>query len=306
MPDTPTPSRESHIARGILLRSLSVVCFAIMMAAMKWASQDGVAEIEMLFFRSTIGIPVVLAWLALGPGLGTIRTQRPRAHLFRASMGVVSILLNFGALIRLPLADAVTIGFSAPIFATILSAALLGEKVGVHRWSAVVLGFAGVAAIVRPGGVMLDHVGLAMAIGGAVGTAGVTVTIRQLGTTEHPGAIVFWFFMLSGAVSGIGMIFAAQPHSGATWAALAVAGIAGAAAQVLMTSSLRAAPVSAVAPFDYLQIIWATLAGWLIWAVVPGTNTLLGAALIIAGGLYTIWRESRLRRLQVAATPPLE
>jgi drug/metabolite transporter (DMT)-like permease len=306
MPEPAHLPSESRVARGIMLRCLAVACFAVMAGAMKWASQDRVTEVEMLFFRSVFGLPVVLAWIALGPGIGVIRTRRPRAHLIRSMIGITGILLNFGALIRLPLADAVTIGFSAPIFATILSMLLLGEKVGVQRWAAVALGFAGVAMIVRPGGVVLDHVGLMMAIGGALGTAGVTVTIRQLGATEHPGAIVFWFFCCSCVVSGIGTLFVAQPHSASAWGALALAGVAGAAAQVLMTSSLHAAPVSVVAPFDYLQIIWATAIGWLIWAVVPETNTLFGAALIVAGGLYTAWREHRLRRERIAATPPLE
>ncbi|ATE66575.1 DMT family transporter [Rhizorhabdus dicambivorans] len=306
MPEPATMHRESQISRGILLRCLAVICFSIMSAAMKWASEDGVAEIEMLFFRSTIGLPVVLAWLALGPGIGVVRTQRPRAHLIRSMIGIIAILLNFGALIRLPLADAVTIGFTAPIFATILSVLLLGEKVGVQRWFAVALGFVGVALIVRPGGMMLDHLGLLMAIGGAVGTAGVTVTIRQLGATEHPGAIVLWFFLASSLVSGVGMLFVAQPHSASAWMALIVAGVAGAGAQVAMTSSLHAAPVSVIAPFDYLQIIWATLIGWLVWTALPDANILLGAALIAASGLYTAWREHRLRRERIAATPPLE
>ncbi|TAK09038.1 MAG: DMT family transporter [Rhizorhabdus sp.] len=306
MPDADRPLQGAHILRGIALRCLSVICFAVMSTAMKWASQDGVTAIEMLFFRSVFGLPVVLGWLMLGPGLGVIRTRRPGAHLLRSAIGISGILLAFGALIRLPLADAVTIGFSAPIFATILSALLLRERVGPHRWTAVALGFAGVALVVRPGGEVLDHLGLLMAIGGAVGSAGVTVAIRQLGTTEHPGTIVMGFFLCSTIVSGIGMLFVAQPHDAATWAVLVLAAVSGAAAQLLMTQSLHAAPVSVVTPFDYLQIIWVTVLGWLIWAAVPGLNTVLGAALIIASGLYTVWREHRLHRERIAATPLLE
>ena len=292
--------------RGIVLRSLAVICFAAMAASLKWASEDGVGAIEMLFFRSIFGLPVVLAWLALGPGMGVIRTKRPRAHLVRSAIGIAGILMNFAALIRLPLADAVTIGFSAPIFATMLSSAILGEKVGPHRWSAVALGFVGVVIVMRPGGETLSHAGIAFALLGAVGTAGVTVTVRQIGGTEHPGTIVLWFFIGSAIVSGIGMLFYAQPHEPIAWALLISGGVFGAGAQVLMTLSLKAAPVSVISPFDYTQIIWATLLGWAIWSNMPTLNTLAGAALIVASGIYTAAREHRLRKDGAAATPPLE
>jgi len=298
--------RQNHNLRGIVLRSLAVFCFALMSACMKWASEDGVTAIEMLFYRSVFGLPVVVGWLALGPGIGSIRTRRPGAHLIRSAFGISGILMTFQALILLPLADAATIAFTAPIFATILSALVLSEHVGPHRWWAVIIGFVGIVIVVRPGGEALSHLGLLFAIGGAIGTAAVTVTVRQLGGTESPGTIVFWFFVASGVVSGLSMLFSAQAHTPMTWALLILAGITGAAAQMLMTSSLRAAPVAVIAPFDYTQILWATLLGWEIWATVPTLNTLAGALLISMSGLYTAFREHRLRRDIVAATPPLE
>lgn len=299
-------SRPVRHLRGIVLRSLSVLCFAVMIAAMKKASEDHVLAVEMVFYRSLFGLPVVLLWLLAGPGMKVVRTQRPAAHIFRSAIGITGILLNFGALIRLPLADAVTIGFSAPIFATIVSALLLSDKVGPHRWTAVLFGFLGVAMIVRPGGQSLDDLGVLMAIGGAVGTASVTITIRKLGGTEHAGAIVFWFFICSAVVSGAAMLFVGQAHLPRTWSLLVLAGIFGAIAQVLMTMSLQAAPVSVVTPFDYLQIVWAGIIGWLVWSVWPDIGTVAGATLIIGSGLYTAWREHRLHRNQLPATPPLE
>jgi drug/metabolite transporter (DMT)-like permease len=293
--------------RGILMRCGAVVCFALMSAFMKWASEDNVVAVEMLFYRSIFGLPVIVIWLASSTGLATIKTKRPKAHVIRSMIGISGILLNFQALIMLPLADAVTIGFTAPIFATILSAILLSEKVGPHRWAAVAVGFIGVAIVVRPGGgEVLSHAGILIALAGAVGTAAVVVTLRQLGGTEHPGAIVFWFFTASATVSGVAMVFYGHGHAPQTYAILAGAGLTGAAAQLLMTMSLRVAPVSVVAPFDYTQIIWASLLSWAIWATVPTINTLVGATLISLSGIYTAWREHRLRRDQVAATPPLE
>ena len=299
-------NRPARHFRGIILRSLAVLFFAVMIAAMKKASEDGLVAIEMVFYRAIFGLPVVLAWLIAGPGIDVIRTRRPGAHLIRSAIGLTGISLNFAALIRLPLADSVTIGFSAPIFATIGSALLLSDKVGRHRWAAVALGFLGVAMVVQPGGHSLDQLGVLLALGGAIGTAAVTLTLRQLGSTEHAGAIVFWFFICSAIVCGVAMLFFAHAHTPQTWMLLILGAIFGAAAQVMMTMSLQAAPVSVVAPFDYLQIIWATILGWLVWSVGPSSSTLAGAALIVCSGLYTAWREHRLHREQLPATPPLE
>lgn len=263
---------------------------------MKWASEDGAGPIEMLFFRAVVGLPFVAIWLSFGPGIATVRTKRPLAHLFRAVLGVGSLAMVYQGLTLLPIADAVTIGFSAPAFATLLSALLIGEKVGPHRWAAVVFGFIGVVIVARPGGEALSQAGIVFTLLGALGAGATSVTIRQLGASESHGSIVFWFFVCAGTVGAIGMPLVARAHSPLTWGLLLCGGLIGAVAQLLMTKSLKLAPVSVIAPFDYSQIIWAALLGWLIWSTAPSTNTLLGAALIVASGLYTAWREHRLSR----------
>ncbi len=291
---------SSHFA-GILTRCGAVACFALMGAAFKWASEDGAGVIEMLFFRGLVGVPLVLIWLALGDGIGEVRTSRPGMHLFRAMIGVGSLSLIYQALIRLPLADATTIGFSAPAFATIMSVLFLSEKVGLHRWAAVALGFVGVVIVTRPGGEALPMAGVVFALLGAVGNGAATVTIRQMGTHEKQAAIAFSFLLFALLVGGTGMFWVAVPHQPLTWALLFAGGVVGTAAQWLITRSLHLAPVSVVVPFDYAQIVWAALLGWLIWSVLPGVNTLIGALLIAASGLYTAWREHRLHRASQAA-----
>lgn len=301
-----TPMPTDVPLRGILLRVGSVVMFGIMSALMKMAGERGAIPIEMVFYRSALGMPIVLAWLMIGPGLGSIRPNRPRAHVWRSIIGLTGITLNFTALVMLPLADATTMGFTAPIFATILSALLLHEHVGRHRWTAVAIGFIGVIVITRPGGTGgLPAFGILVALLGALGTSGVTITLRQLGSTETVGAIVFWFFVACAIVGGIGTFLWGSPPDRTTFVLLLGGAWAGAVAQLLMTASLRAAPVSTVAPFDYLQIIMAIGLGWLIWSTGPSLATLAGAALIAGSGLYTAYREHRLRReAAVAATTP--
>jgi drug/metabolite transporter (DMT)-like permease len=292
------PTRQDAVLNGILLRCLAAGCFSIMSALLKAAGDAGVAAPEMLFWRATFGLPVVLGWVMLGPGLAALSTRRPLAHVGRTALGITSILFTFQALILLPLAEAVAIGFTAPIFATILSAALLGEEVGRYRWAAVAIGFLGVVIVMRPGGSSeaVPLIGAVVALVSAFGTASVTVTIRQIGTTENVAAIVFWFFAGSALVGGALLTVWGQWHGPATVALLAGGGVAGGFAQIAMTSSLRLAPVAVLSPFDYLQMVGALLLGWLLLASTPTVNTLAGAGLIAASGLFTAWREHCRRR----------
>lgn len=269
-------------------------------ALLKLASMEGLNAPELVFYRSLFSLPVVLFWVLKRESLGSLKPNRPLAHVWRSCLGLLSMGLTFQALILLPLADATAINFTAPIFATILSFLILREDVGLHRWGAVVLGFIGVLIVARPGGSSLPILGIAVALVGAVGQAGVTTTLRHLQRSENVAAIVFWFAIAGIVVGGLLMPFFGRLH-GLTALALVVAGgLAGGIGQLLMTSSLRA-PVSVVSPFDYLQIVAATIYGWLLFSDVPSLHTILGAALIASSGIYTALREHR-RRLREGPT----
>lgn len=289
---------------GMTLRVASAFSFSLMYALMKWAATlEPVSAGEMVFYRSIFGLPVVLMWvLSLKGGLASISTRRPLVHLWRCGLGVSGILLIFQGLRLLPLADATTIGFTAPIFATLLSILFLKEKVGRHRWTAVALGFLGVLVMVSPGAEGAPPLaGLMFALGGAFVAASVTVTLRQLGKTESATAIVFWFFIACACVGGVLALIDGHSHSWRVLAILAAGGLAGGLAQLLMTTSLQHAPVSALAPLDYLQMVGAVVLGWLLLRDTPTAATLAGAALIVGSGLYTAWREHVLKR---EITPP--
>jgi len=269
-------------------------------ALLKLASMEGLNAPELVFYRSLFSLPVVLFWVLKRESLASLKPNRPLAHVWRSCLGLLSMGLTFQALILLPLADATAINFTAPIFATILSFLILREDVGLHRWGAVVLGFVGVLIVARPGGSSLPILGIAIALVGAVGQAGVTTTLRHLQRSENVAAIVFWFAIAGIVVGGLLMPFFGRLH-GLTALALVVAGgLAGGIGQLLMTSSLRA-PVSVVSPFDYLQIVAATIYGWLLFSDVPSLHTILGAALIAGSGIYTALGEHR-RRLREGPT----
>lgn len=284
--------------RGILLRICAAVCFATMSALLKAAAERGVVASELLFYRALFSLPVVLLWVLIGPGLRALGTRRPAAHAGRALLGVVSLLATLQGLTLLTLADAITIGFTAPVFATILSFLLLKEKVGVHRWGSVLAGFLGVAIVMQPtaGAATIPLDGFLFALAGALGGASVTIAISSM-RGEHVAAIVFWFFVASLLLSALTLPFVGGWHDAHTLALLAGAGVSTAIAQLAMTASLRHAPVSMLMPFDYLQIIGAVLFGWFLFAQWPTLSTLAGGALIATAGLYTVWREHRRRSL---------
>jgi drug/metabolite transporter (DMT)-like permease len=302
MGDTAGHDHE-HVVSGILCRIGSGLSFSSMAALLKLASTHGLNAPELVFYRSLFALPVVLLWVLGTANIAALKPNRPLAHVWRSGLGLFSMGLGFQALILLPLADATAINFTAPIFATILSFLLLKEQVGLHRWTAVLVGFAGVLVVARPGGTGLPLAGIAVAIAAALCQSGVTTTLRQLHGRENLCAIVFWFTITCVAVGGLFMPVFGHVHDLPTMALVAAAGLLGGTGQLFVTASLRA-PVSVISPFDYLQIVAATFYGWLLFSDVPKVSTMAGAALIAASGLYTAWREHRRRLQQAAAVVP--
>jgi len=302
MPRDAAPDHE-HIVSGILCRIGSGLSFSTMGALLKLASSYGLNAPELVFYRSLFSLPVVLLWVLKRENFAALRPNNPLSHMWRSALGLVSMGLTFQALILLPLADATAINFTAPIFATILSFLILREHVGLHRWTAVFVGFAGVLVVARPGGSSLPALGVTVAIIAAICQAGVTTTLRQILRSENMSAIVFWFAVAGIVVGGALMPLFGHVHGFAPMAFVIAGGVLGGIGQLFMTASLRA-PVSAVTPFDYLQIVAATAYGWLFFSDVPTRQTIIGATLIAGSGLYTAWREHRLRVMHAATAVP--
>jgi drug/metabolite transporter (DMT)-like permease len=294
---------HDQVLSGILCRVGSGLCFSTMAALLKLASTQGMNAPELVFYRNLFSLPVVLLWVLRRDTLAALKPNRPSAHLWRSGLGIISMGLGFQALILLPLATATAINFTAPIFATILSFLLLKEQVGLHRWAAVLAGFAGVLVITRPGGSGLPALGVMIALVAATSQAGVTTTLRQIHRTEKLAAIVFWFAMTGIVAGGVLMPFFGRAHGTEAFSLVVAGGLIGGLGQLLVTASLRA-PVSVISPFDYLQIVAATIYGWLLFSDVPRISTIAGAGLIAGSGIYTAWREHRRRlREAIAAVP---
>lgn len=282
---------------GIAYRSLAMVCVAGLTASVKWAGHRGIPVFELVFFRNAFAFIPLLFYISRTTGLSVLKTRRPWGHLTRSIAGLTGMTCSFFAVQRLALTEATAFTFAAPLFMTALSALMLREVIGRHRWGAVLVGFVGVLIMVRPQPGHMNLTGVGFALTAALGSALAMVQIRQISATEKGATIVF-YFTLAGTLLGLGVsVFDWVTPDPKTLAVLIFSGLIGGVGQLFLTEAIRVAPVGVVAPFDYTQLIWATILGYLIWGELPRPVTLAGAAVVAASGLYILHRELlRFRR----------
>jgi drug/metabolite transporter (DMT)-like permease len=281
-------------ARGIICMTASFACFAAMDAIAKWLAGDYPAS-QLVFFRGVFAM-LPIGWMVMrNGGLLSLRTRRPWDHLARGLIGLVSIVAYFMALGRMPLADCVALSFTGPLFLTALSVPLLREYVGPRRWLAVVVGFAGVLVILRPGMGVFGWEA-ALPIGSALAYALAMIMIRRLVTTESPVTICFYTMAVMTAGSTLFAPFEWVAPRAADWPLFVALGIVGGAGNLLVTYAFRLAPAAVVAPFSYTQIVWAIPLGLVLFGELPDAAALAGAAVVIGAGLYIFHRETLAAR----------
>lgn len=285
--------RQERPVYAIGQRLIAVALLSLSFAIAKLVHEHGVHVVEMLFYRQLFSLPLVVGWIIWSTGAFDVRTQRFGAHSVRAGLGLTGMALNYGSFILLPLAEATTLGFAMPVFATIFSALILREATGWHRWSAVIVGFLGVVTMVRPDSPDVPLIGIAVAIIAAIVTALISIYLRQLSRTEDSAVIVFWFSALSIPPLLLAMLIWGRAHDAETWGLLLLLGLSGGLAQLFLTNALRWGPVAVVLTMDYSAILWATLIGAVVWHTWPAPQTWLGASLIIGAGLYIARREHK-------------
>ncbi len=303
-PESDHPHHRPLLALG--LRLAAALVLAGLLACVKLASERGIHLAEIMFWRQLPTIPILLGWFALRRQLSTLKTARMGSHLRRSGFGMVGMTMNFGAATLLPLAVATTLNYSSAIFAVVLSALVLREPTGVWRWSAVAMGFAGVVLIAQPWGGELPLLGAAIALGAALMIALISVQLRDLGRTEHPFTIVFYFSLFSVPVLALAMPFVGKAHAPEEWLLLLACGVIGLLGQVLLTAALRYGAVANVIVMDYSGLIWATLFGWLVFTSLPPASFWFGAPLVVGAGLLIAWREHRLGLARRALMEPKE
>ncbi|MFT6474543.1 DMT family transporter [Qipengyuania profunda] len=303
-PESDHPHHRPLLALGLRLAAAFVL--AALLACVKLASDKGIHLAEIMFWRQLPTIPILFAWFALRGRLDVLATRRTGSHLRRSGFGLVGMAMNFGAATLLPLAVATTLNYSSAIFAVLLSALILREPTGVWRWSAVAMGFAGVVLIAQPWSGELPLLGAAIALGAALMIALISVQLRDLGRTEHPFTIVFYFSLFSVPVLALAMPIVGKAHAPEEWLLLLACGVIGLLGQVLLTAALRYGAVANVIVMDYSGLIWATLFGWLVFTSLPPASFWFGAPLVVGAGLLIAWREHRLGLARRALMEPKE
>lgn len=271
----------------------------------KYASDIGVSLPEIMFWRQAVTVPVLLFGLWATSGLSRLRTGRLSSHGLRAITGMCGMLCGFGAATLLPLAEATTLSFTTPLFAVILTALVMRGHVGPWRWLSVMCGFTGVIIIAQPGHGSVPVFGALVGLMGAFLVSIISFQLRDLGRTEEPIQITFWFAAFGAPIMAVFLPFFMTAHTAWQWAVLMALGLVGTAAQFLLSASLRYGAVVSVLIMDYTALIWATLYGWLVWDRLPPAAMWVGAPLIILAGVIIIWRE-RLRAQQISPVSSLE
>ena len=299
-PYVPAPPPAPFL-RAASLMLLSTVFFGLMAVVIRMASNDGIPTVEIAFFRNLFGLLALLPFL-YGSGRAVFRTRQLPRYFVRSAIGVGSMLCGFWAIGHLPMAQAISLSYSTPLFVTILAAIWLGEIVRRRRWTAVLLGFAGVLAIVRPGTEGFSA-GSLVAVAAAVLSSVVAIQIKQLSRVDPPDTIVFWTYAFWVPLSLVPALFEWQWPHGMAWLWLAAIGVFGTGGQLLWTRALKLGEVSALTPIGFMQLPLVSLLAWLLFDERIDRWTVLGAAIIFIANAYIARREAMLSRKNASCAP---
>ncbi|MFL6929904.1 MAG: DMT family transporter [Xanthobacteraceae bacterium] len=303
-----------NVLKGILLKLVSALMFAVMQALVRSVGEN-IPVGEVVFFRSLFAvIPVVVIYALRRELKAAIHTKRPLGHVGRGFVGLAGMFLNFASLARLPLAEVTAISFAAPLVTVALAAIMLKERVRIYRWSAVGVGFLGVIVMLAPhldAARLAEHtpaqtLGAVFALTGAFCNAGAVIQTRRLTDTETTSSIVLYFSLVCAAGGLLTLPFGWVAPQGWELAALIATGLLGGTAHLILTESYRYAPASVVAPFDYSAILFAFVLGYAMFGEVPTGLVIVGAVIVVAAGLFVLWRERQLglKRARDAEGPP--
>jgi drug/metabolite transporter (DMT)-like permease len=253
-----------------------------------------IESVQTAFFRAIISVILLLPMIAAGR-VQPWHSKRLAGHFWRTAMGTSSMVLGFYAVSMLPLADATAIAFSQPLFSVVVAAAIAGEKVRWRRWSATVIGFAGVLVMVRPGEGSLQ-LGALVALANAAAVAVSILLVKRLSDSETPLMILTQFAIFSTLLLALPAIWVWRWPD--LWGWVLAVGIALSATigQYFWVQAFKSGEMSAVAPFEYMRLPFAVFVGWLVWGEMPVIWTYIGAAIVIGSALYIAHREHQLAR----------
>jgi drug/metabolite transporter (DMT)-like permease len=284
--------------KGIVFLMLASFVFAIMALLIKLLGQR--LHITQILLVRQLGMVIMVAPALLRELPGSLRSQLPWLQVLRTACALVAMLCGFTAVIHLPLAEATAIFFAKSFFVTIFAVIFLREIVGIYRWGAVLIGFIGVMIMLQPGTAEFSIYGLASLVG-AAGAAGVMILLRLLSRSDSPVTIMSYGALGVGLVMIWPGIHYWQSPDSTEWALLVAVGVVSYFGQKCNIFAYKHGEASLLASLDYVRLLWATLFGFLVFEQFPGLPTWIGATIVIAAAVFTIYRETRRQRALLAA-----
>jgi S-adenosylmethionine uptake transporter len=306
------PKTNNSTVQGALLALIGFAAFALHDALIK--SMVGYSVLQILFFAVLCSYVPFSFFLATDKQAKNLRPVNPGWVLLRTACMVGSAVCAFYAFRTLPLAQTYSLLFAMPMLVTVLAIPMLGERVRLIRWAAIILGLIGVMIVLRPGTTDLNS-GHIAALAATLFSALSGVATRKIGASERSATLILYPLLANVLVSGAALGFVYQPMPFTDLLKLAAIGTLAMIGQAFMISAYRAAPAVIVAPFQYSQMLWAVLYGYLWFGETPDEYVLLGTAVIIVAGLMIVWRESSVsvnqpflqtRNVRVVSAPPMQ
>ncbi|QPI66118.1 DMT family transporter [Vreelandella venusta] len=270
---------------------LGVLFLALGDAVSKWLGEVH-SPLQIIFFRTLVSLPLIALLAHFAGGLRKLHTRRPRIHLLRGLIYTATMVCFVWGLTLLPLAEATAIAFVAPLFVTLLSVPLLGERIDPPVFMASLVGFAGVLIVVRPGGDAFQ-LGTLILLAAAFFYALMMITARRYGAREHLWAMVFYMTLVPFIVTALSLPWVWQTPEPWHWLGFLVSGVFGIGATAFITLAFRFAPAAIAAPFDYTAMLWAVLLGWWFWGELPDLWVWVGSVLIMGSGLAIAYYDRR-------------
>lgn len=292
----PPPAREDRIGLAIGMMLLAYAAFTCLDSSAKWLVTSGMSPWTAVCARYAVHLAIVAALVLPVQGTRSLASRSPRLEVLRACLLLGSTLLNFTAVRYLPLTVTATIMFAMPIFITVLSIPLLGESVGIRRWAAVLVGFLGILIVMQPWSGNF-HWAMLFSIGAVLCASVYTILTRRLAGVDSTNTQQLYAALVATAgVAPVAAVDWTPPQGSLGWTLFACMGLFGWSGHQLLTAAHRYAAASVLAPFVYTQLIYMTLASWLVFAQPPTIWVLAGAPIVAGSGFYIWWRERQLAR----------
>lgn len=293
---------QKNRLHGMFYMIFAVGILAVMDAALKHLTNH-YSPVQISAMRGMSSLPFAIGLLLWNKEMGQIFRVRWGWQLLRGAISIATLCTFIFAFKLLNLADAYCIFFIAPLLIAALSAPLLGERVELRGWLAILVGLIGVIWMLRPGGSHFPLWGALAALAATVGYVCSSLIIRVVSRTDSSGASTFWFLALVSTGAGLLALPGWRAPLQQDWPWLLLVGICGMLGQHAISEAFRLAPPAVVAPFEYTALLWGVLLDYFLWGATPNTGLWGGATLVIGSGLYMLWREHLLHKTSVVLTP---